>query len=265
MRRILNFAFCTGLMATSSASAQLITINEPSLNLGFNTLVAAMAADGAALYTGPGEANAIPFSTVSWDASNSKWVVGSLLSEVGDLAFQLQAQNQKFFYMAGNEKNIGFIAGKSRSLNELFVNASKMGYPDQRQSLFDYSDQVAATDGPGDTAQLLNPVGLPIRLQFEHINQTLSPLGPIFQSDESRFGIFRQVTFDQRGIVAGFGDDWLFRIDDDNAANDNSDDGFFYITGDIHPAPEPSQIAALSLLGLGALLIIRRRLVKRST
>lgn len=263
MNKILKLAICTGIISPFCASAQLVTINEPSLNLGFNTLVAAMAADGTALYSGPGEANATPFSTVSWDSSASAWVVGSLLSDAGDLAFQLQAVNQNYFFMVGNEVNVGFVANENWNLDELFVNASKTGYADQRQSLFDYSDHVPANDVAGDTAQLVNPVDLPVRLQFEHINQTLTPFGPIFQGNELQFDIFRQVAFDQQGAVAGFGDDWLFRIDDDNAVDNDRDDGFFYVTGDISPVPEPSQIAALSLLGLGALLIVRRRLVKR--
>lgn len=72
-----------------------------------------------------------------------------------------------------------------------------------------------------------------------------------------RFGIFRLVIIDPQGAVAGFGNEWLFRIDDDNKVDDDTDDGFFYDTGDISPVPEPSAIAALNLLGLGALLFVR--------
>jgi hypothetical protein len=265
MNKILKLAICTGIISPFCASAQLVTINEPSDNTDFNDLVALMADDGAALYTGPGEANAGPFSKVHWDDSTEKWVVGSFGLDEFDLNFELQMVNADYFYMIGNEINIGFVANENWNVDELFVTASKTGYSDRRERLFEYSDVVATNNEAGDTAQLINPeVDLPIRLQFEHINKTLSPLGSIYQSNELRFSIFRQVNVDDQGDVASDGKDWLFRIDDDNSYDDDTDDGFFYVTGDISPVPEPSQIAALSLLGLGALLIVRRRLVKRN-
>jgi hypothetical protein len=221
-----------------------------------------MAVDGAALYSGPGEANASPFSIVHWDTSDSKWVVGSFSTDGIDLNFELQLVNQQYFYMFGNEINIGFVANENENLDELFLNVHKTVYTDQRVRLFDYSDKLTANNVPGDTAQLINPVELPLRLEFEHINQTLTPLGPVFQAEELRFSMYRQVIVDDQGQVASFGWDWLFGIDDDNTADQDLDDGFFYVSG-IQPVPEPSQIAALSLIGLGAFLFIRRRLGKR--
>lgn len=270
MNKILKLAICTGIISPFCASAQLITVSEPSTSASFNALVALMAADEAALGTGAGEANASIFSEVHWDTDANVWVTGSLSNDNNDLNFELIDVNFKYFLQTGQNIDIGFVGNENWDLDELFVNAyalGDLGNSDPRVSLFDYSDNAPANDFPGDTARLtLTPnTQAPVVLEFEHINQTSSPLGPLYQSSEIRFKMYRGVNVDGNGAITSYkNDEWLFGINDRNKNFDkDSDDGYFFINGDIRPVPEPSQIAALSLLGLGALLVIRRRIVKR--
>lgn len=271
MNKLLKLAICAGIISPVCASAQLITVSDPSTSGTFNALISLMAADEAALGVGNGEANASAFSDLYWDTSDNKWVTGSLSTDNADLNFQLIGTNYQYFIQKGPSINIGFVSNENWDLDELFVNAyapGDLGNSDPRVSLFDYSDNVAANNTPGDTVELklADGVDAPVVLEFEHINQTSSPLGPLYQSSEIRFKMFQGVSVDDQGAVTGMIDDqWLFGINDRNKVFDkDSDDGYFYITGDISPVPEPSQIAALSLLGLGALLIVRRRLVKKN-
>lgn len=270
MNKILKLAICAGVISPICASAQLITVTEPGTSGTFNALISLMAADEAALGVGSGEANPSLYSQVYWDSSASSWVTGSLSTDVADLSFELITVNFKYFVMTGDQFDIGFVGNENWDLDELFLNAyalGDLGNSDPRVSLFDYSDNVPANDLPGDTAEvkLTDGTDLPVILEFEHINQTSSPLGPLYQSSEIRFKMFRGVNVDGNGDVASLKDnEWLFAINDrDKNFDKDSDDGFFYVKGDIRPVPEPSQIAALSLLGLGALLVVRRRILKR--
>lgn len=245
-------------------SGQLITVSKPSTDSLFNTLISVMASDADALGVGNGEANATVFDKLHWDASENKWEVGSFSSELGDVNFQLQAQNEQFF-KTSSTLNIGFVSNENWDLNELFVNASKTGFADQRFSLFEYSDNVPANDVPGATASILaTGLSTPVVLKFEHINQTLTPFGPVFQANEMRFNMFRQVFVDVQNEVLFNGNSWLFGINDrDKGFDADGDDGYFYITGDISPVPEPSSIAFLSVGMLIAITVIKRRFSKK--
>ncbi|NDV62336.1 PEP-CTERM sorting domain-containing protein [Puniceicoccales bacterium CK1056] len=272
MRKLLKLAVCAGIVSPFCASAQLITVNEPSTSGSFNALISLMAADGAALHVGNGEANATAFTQLYWDVSASAWEVGSLSTDIEDFNFQLRNTNVQYFVQTGPTVDVGFVSNENWDLDELFINAyavGDLGNSDPRVSLFDYSSKPGstATDVPGDTAELVlaDGVSAPVILEFEHINQTVSPLGPLYQSNEIRFNMFQGVNVDAQGAVVSYiKNEWLFGINDKNTDFDgDGDDGYFYFSGDIRPVPEPSQIAALSLLGLGAFLFVRRRLMKR--
>jgi hypothetical protein len=229
-----------------------------------------MAGDEAALGVGNGEANATTFSQVYWDDSAQSWVTGSLSNDSTDLNFQLITVNLQYFIQTGQSVDIGFIGNENWDLDELFVNAyapGDIGNSDPRASLFEYSDVRAANNIAGDTARLSLTQGTdaPVILEFEHINQTSSPLGPLYQSSEIRFRMFQGVSVDEQGSITSYiSNQWLFGINDKNTSFDSDgDDGYFLFSGSIRPVPEPSQIAALSLVGLVAFLFIRRRLMKR--
>jgi hypothetical protein len=77
-----------------------------------------------------------------------------------------------------------------------------------------------------------------------------------------KFKIFRSV--ENYGTAnETFSNEYILAIDDRRESLIDFDDGFFYVTGDITPVPEPSLIAALAVTGMGGFLVLRRRLIAK--
>jgi hypothetical protein len=263
MKALYHYTLLAGAILPAAASAQLINVGPAGA--AFNSIVTAFASDGPGLYVGPGEANASLFDKFYWDSSESEWVTGSYSNDVSDSNFMRVAVNQESF-LSNGPLDIGFIANENKDFNQLFVSA-KSGPTSERLSLFNYSDASGSLDEPPAAKSVTLEAGVvgPLAFTFDHVNHTTGPGTPVLQEEELRFTMFQSVLV-SGGVVtnAGLGTEWIFGISDRDQGFDNDgDDGYFYIAGTISPVPEPSQIAALALLGMGGFLFIRRKFLSK--
>lgn len=271
MKNTYKLAILTAALSPAVASAQLINITDPATSGAFQSLVSLMALDSDNLKIGPLSNNLVPYNEFHWDADGGsfnwgEWNTSGLSGNSDDINFQLVATNQDYFFMRG-DIDIGLVAFENWNDDELFVSAydvDSVGTADPKASLFRYSDQVGG-DAEGETRGLtLNTTEVPVVLEFSHLNNTTgSP--ELVQGNELRFTMFRQVITDEFANFVSYGSEWILALNDNNGGFDGDvDDGIFYISGDISPVPEPSQIAALALFGLGGLLYIRKRMTKKA-
>lgn len=267
-----------GLLAPLAASAQLVTPGTPfgpgDPGDAFHGITTDMSAAVGALgdgihFNGSGSQN-LDANPLHLSVEDSFVWTGSdfVGSPAAGQEFVALTDNVTHFLMTG-DFSIGYFGNESYDDNELYMTADLDQTPGGEEwilntvnnngALFDYDG--GDPNSPHDAPMSYNFVKGPdnefenVYLQFVHFNRTQGDLG--YQDAENQFKIFAEV---DSGEFTGH---YIMAIADRNDNFDGDrDDGFFYLQGDIVPVPEPSQIAALSVLGLGALLFVRRRIRK---
>jgi len=258
MNKKLTLAIGTGILAPFFASAQLVDVTDLAAGTFFDT-ISAMNADVLALQD-EGDALARDASTIYWTGTTFESTGGA-----GDLKLVDVTPIQPFFRMTG-DFSIGYLGNESGDDNELWMTAYDSNTAPTLSEVFklyDYdADDPNSTDDP-PMADLVNlEAGVDKAfIQFTHKNEGPKPanISQANQDDPIRFKVYREQ--DENG---NFGLNYLFAIADrDTTFDADRDDGFFFLSGNIVPVPEPSQIAALALLGLGGFLYVRRRFSKK--
>ena len=269
-----------GLLAPLAASAQFVSVAPGSpempgqlLPSGFHQTTTAMNADVFALGDGFHNSGAGPEDFDSnplhlslenefyWDGTNF-----SAGDPGGAQKFEFVTPNFTHFVMSG-DFSIGYIGNESNDDNELYMTADLDTAPGGEQwvlstindngALFDYDGADPNSDDDAPMSYGFNKesdyANDDLFLQFVHYNRTQTSMGT--QGSFDRFKIFAEIENDE------FTGHYIMAVADRNSNFDGDrDDGFFYLQGDITPVPEPSQLAALALVGLGGFLYIRRRI-----
>lgn len=176
-----------------------------------------------------------------------------------DLLFTTQTfvevkPNYEAFFFQGSIE-IGFFGNESGDRNAMGLLLTSVSNPvDQVEinPLFSYQ----ASNSPAWSAS----INTNQYTKAEFFHQNLSRPNSAFQKEEAKFKMFQAYDED----LQLFSDAYIFAIDDRMDNSVDFDDGFFYITGEIVPVPEPSAIAAMAIVGLGGLLYIRKRITGRN-
>ena len=280
MKSVTKLVLTAAILSPLAASAQFITISSPNVTTNtpnadiFHDTVIRMWQDVDNLKTPepngvPGDLDLSVESSFWWDDTNS------VFSDVSGTTQFIEIGVEPFFKLANAGApasfGIGYFGNESDDDNELYV----AGYNNALKTLTDTDDTNITYESPDgyklfdyDTDDPNSPDGPPMSytialdqgvneayIQFTHWNR--NPLWPdsAVQDEPQRFKFW--AGYDGNGTATG---EYLIAVSDrDFGFDQDRDDGFFYLSGDIVPVPEPSQIAALALLGLGGLLIVRRR------
>jgi hypothetical protein len=249
MKTYIKLAICAGIIFPLVSSAQLINVTNEGGT--FFNLVSDMNSDFSPELEIPG------YTTVAYDIDNADFVTDPTVAELGSLSantiiFNEINPNVDFFTVYEWAK-VGFIGNENGMQNQLsvrsYTDATLTTAVDNVQ-LFDYDINGNPTPPPA-ARRIANtdadPFNNPVVIQFEHTNPTTLTTT---QSNMLRFKIFQGTGADSNKYLLG--------IDDLETDKVDFDDGVFYL--EVSPIPEPSQIAALSVLGLGLLLVVRRRM-----
>ncbi|MEX0323600.1 MAG: PEP-CTERM sorting domain-containing protein [Puniceicoccaceae bacterium] len=287
MKNIFKLAFLVAILSPVIASAQLITLSGPLTaddpspsGSSFHDLAWAMANDNETLFSTPydpgwkdnpptdDKTDLTVTTDFAFDLVNEQWEAD--LTFDGDHINFVRIANVPFFFLREGGADFAFIGNESSHDNEIYVKAynSDMSKNEfHTDPLADYDEADPNPTDPVDTAPVSWGIGLGpditdgvALVQFWHFNLNL-PAAEVManQADTERFTFWAGINEDQS--LSG---DFLMAISDrDGKADADIDDGIFYFRGDITPVPEPSQIAGLALLGLGAALYIRRRFTKK--
>lgn len=256
MKNLLKSAICAGLtlplLSYASVSVGPARTSTDFSEDAFHDLITAMNVDSQELFTAEGDSlsvkSPIYFNVTTQLPFNVQgdWDLTADGSAVESIEFKEVTNFEAFVFGQGGTLDIGFIGEESTHDNELgFYEGGT--YTD----LFSYN---AGGETPPMSHTLTASAGDIIK--FAHKNDTINSEGMQIQPD--RFRIW-EVSETPAGQNA-----YLFAVADRNANVDSDyDDGFFYVVGDISPIPEPSHIAVLATMGLGVLLVVRRRLIKK--
>jgi hypothetical protein len=245
MKNLLKLAICTAICPLVS-SGQSIDITNPDNTVDpFSNLVAAMYSDASTLYVPS------PFSDFNFALTSPTTGTFTVPGTAGnpDFYFNLVASNPPSFTLSSpsDYAKVGYFGNENWDQNSLSVKDDT----NTSSNLFTYNigGGVAPTVGPPQVATLtVNPQFASASFHFEHTNPTT---GTTDQTNQGRFHFFR--AYDVNGNALN---SWVIGIDDRENDLVDFDDGFFYL----QVVPEPSHIAAMAVLGLGALLVIRRRI-----
>ena len=269
MKYITKTAICLTILSPVFAAAQLVNIGAqnttpaaPSGNT-FHDLIISMSAGAVDLFTPEGESLSIQ-DNIYFDAGN--WESGSSVSASAINLVKVD-NNFPFFTLTG-DLDIGYIGNESDDDNELYMSAYTSPLdlaPTQGPTkLFDYDADTPAegdVNPPASYSMTLEDNVNQAFVQFTHVNMNPSWASEAHQDDPIRFKLYAE--FD---VAGGYTGNFLYAIADREQAFDgDQDDGFFFLSGALAPVvPEPSQIASLALLGMGALLYVRRRFTKKA-
>jgi hypothetical protein len=259
------------------ASAQLVTISGPltasdTVPSGslFHDLAWAMTNDNEGLYSAPWDP--IPDdprdlstkTSFSFDTVNDVWEGTQTFD--GDHINFTQIPNKPHFFLYGTA-DIAYIGNESSHDNELWMAAYSLDMQTVQgpTMLADYDDGDPNSTPPLDVPPVswnLSLIGAEkVMVQFLHVNRNL----PVSEMVATQACTERFTFWAGMNEIGEYTGDFLMAISDRDGKKDaDVDDGLFYFRGEITPVPEPSQIAGLALLGLGAALFIRRRLARKS-
>lgn len=251
MKHLLKLAICSAVLCPLMSSGQSISVLNPDTSQPFYNLVTAMYNDANDLY------DSVTFTDFNF-TTDALTVPGGtdgdfiapaagFTSKGTDFYFSRVASNPPAFTIPSDGYiKIGYFGNENWDLNSLSVK-DNTGY---EETLFDYdvSGGTGSTVGPPQAATITVASGnTSATVHFMHDNPVK---GTNVQSDEKRFHFFKG--YDLSGAELPV---WVIGIDDRENDLVDFDDGFFYL----QVVPEPSQIAMLAVLGLGALLLVRRR------
>jgi hypothetical protein len=239
----------------------------------FHGTVIGMNVDVSDLYVP--ESNTGQYNEIAYDPSSNDWWTNTLstpaskpLTTDPDVLFfeEISPDNKtQFFIEGGASFDIGYFGNENGDLNLLYTIDN--GSAPNRLDLFKYDEDGGVGPdnalGPPQSYNVKNNDNFKVSFQFWHEDISAGPIAN--QSEPKKFKMFQAVEYDEdTGDRIGFIDnEYIFGIDDRMRALEDWDDGFFYVRGDISPVPEPSQIALLSILGLGGFLYLRRRRAAR--
>jgi hypothetical protein len=290
MKIQIKIGLIVGLLAPLAASAQPL-LTEPGLvempgQVGptqFHATVTAMAANVERLADGTHLIQGInPKVTIDYESDGFHLSVadefywnGTVFDSVddgGQFTTKFTKTDVNKLFRVGEDLSIGYIGNESDDDNELYVRAvsdltntpalqqmlvDRNGIP----ALFDYdafTNDPNSLDDPPMSYTFQREAGYAgdIFIELVHMNRTQADMATHVQED--RFRIFEETLNGQRT-----GNYLMAIADRDNNFDGDVDDGFFLLGGDVVPVPEPSQIAALAMAGLGGLLYVRRRIAKK--
>lgn len=245
------------------ALAQLIDIgpNETPAttpNSAFYDTIAAMAADSLALQTPEGDGLAKSNSVIYWNGTTFE---STASGTPGELKLVDVTPAQSFFKIT-ETAYVGYFGNESGDDNEFLIEAAdNPNAPSITEGpilLYDYDagDKNSTDDPPIANSITLEAGVSQAFVTFTHFNRTKGNLDT--QDDPLQFKVFRE-----EKANGAFGFQWLFAIADRVQSFDSDlDDGFFFVQN-LQPVPEPTQVALLALLGLGGVLVVRRRLTAK--
>ena len=267
MKKLITIAITTGMLSPLFTLGQ-VSVSDPSPNPVFQTLINDMNADVSDLFVydtfRPTEGPV--YDEIMFDQSNQDfWTNGSNPPDPGVPSVQKPGSvaEKKFVEISPNVEaftffgegllDVGFLGNSSIDANEFFAEIITPSQSDELLFMYEEIDDDPAT------VQLENTDTSDAVIRFGHDDTSVSIIEN--QSNTDKFKMFQAVSKDGAGNFTGdlIPGEFIFAIDDRTDDAIDYDDGFFYLNGDIAPVPEPSQIAALALLGLGGYLYIRRR------
>ena len=267
MNKKITLALATGMLSPVFVFGQ-VTITEPSPNGVFNALVNQMESDKQDLYVvdiwRPAEGppyNEIFFDSVAGDFwTNSSPPSYKQAGSVADKKFVELPVNIPAFVLDGDggTLDVGYFGNSSIDLNDLILEIITPTMGAGSLFLYDEDNNGLDANDPPRTVAVDNNYNVDSVIRFAHDDQTVGIYED--QRDENKFKMFQAVDLRDGTAIEN---EYIFAIDDRTNDAVDFDDGFFYLNGDIAPVPEPSQIAALALLGLGGFLYIRRRRMAR--
>ncbi|NBD37263.1 MAG: PEP-CTERM sorting domain-containing protein [Verrucomicrobia bacterium] len=264
MKKIITLVTAAGMLSPAFVFGQ-VSITEPNPNAVFNGFIDQMESDKQDLYVvdiwriseGP------PYTEIFFDSvAGDFWTNSSPgLKEAGSVAthkFVEMTVNLPAFLIPGNGgiMDVGYFGNSSIDLNELILEVDTPVAGSESLFLYDEDNNGADPDDPPRTVAVVNDYAANAVVRFAHDDLSVGVFAD--QSDENKFKMFQAVDpLDGSPII----DEYIFAIDDRTGDAIDFDDGFFYVNST--PVPEPSQIAALALLGLGGFLYVRRRRTAR--
>lgn len=264
-KQLLTLVFA--LVFTTSLFSQVVTVSPVTNGIFYDT-VSQMSDSSADLYqdhiSGPLESFMFTtdlFTNSKFYADNDSQFFNESSTSLGiDLFFTKISTNIEGFAANGNA-NIGFFGNESHDRNKLLVKGyTKDGLEVQTELVFDYHYSVGASVTPPPTAYTVSAdPNAPVNsfYSYWHDNQVK---GLAEQKSESRFAMFQ--SYDP--VSQELGNEWIFAIDDREDEWIDYDDGFFYVSGDLTPVPEPSSIAFIAAIGLVGVICLNYRKKNRS-
>lgn len=269
MKNLIKLSLIAGCTIPAVSHGLTLGVTDPATG-PFVDLVNLMAADVQTLFQGNGgfggsagaytqmffETDETTFG--NWHTNDNGPIDFGTLGS--GLLFQQVANFSSFIFTGSIE--IGFLGNESWDRNLLTLQITN-GIDTAEEELFSYrrggiAPNVATTSGldaGSPNTLIVTPGETPVEGTFFHYNRpaTANVVAP--QGNPLKFKMFRLVNEDNT-----FGDAYIIAIDDRMRDLVDFDDGFFYVTGDLTPVPEPSLIAGLAVFGLGIIVIARRKL-----
>lgn len=246
MKNLLKLAICTAVIFPLVSSGQSIDVTNPDNSGFFHELVTGMNSDVSTLY--------VPTAYSDFEYTHTGLNSGDFDAPgVGlpyTFRFELMAVNPTEFTLSGNEyARVGYFGNESMDVNTLKVQDNLLKTTDLYT--YDQFGGVAPTTTPQSSSLKIQSPETSASFKFWHNNPIA---GLTDQTNTDRFKFFQ--AYDANGTMLNA---WVIGIDDRENDLVDFDDGFFFL----QVVPEPSHIAGLAVLGLGALLMIRRRIKSR--
>lgn len=261
MKNLAKLMILAGATIPAAASAQL-TLTASAASPQFTALINSMHSHAMPAL------DDIPAGKVTFNPT-SGWTtnVATFTSDISG--------ETKYFETIGNAETIqfvtdfqiGFFGNESIDQNALDFFASLVSDPSDTDSLitpegdwnFLYQGQIG--NNPAKSVNVgWTPSNEAIAGIFFHRDISQGIDGD--QSQPAKFRIYQEYVESVPGnedFVATGG--FLFAIDDRMGQDDDWDDGLFYLFSEgATPVPEPAAIAGMAVLGMGIMLVIRRRL-----
>lgn len=255
------------LMFATGLAGQVVTTTSINSGLFYNT-VSFMSDSSSELYqdhtSGPLES--IMFTTnlftggTFYADNDSKYFDEPSTSLGANLYFTRIDTNIEGFEANGTA-NIGFFGNESADRNKLLIKGyDGSGNEIQSKCLFDYRSSASSSNTPAPSAYTISPdSNAPAGSYYSYSHE--NPIkGLSEQKNTSRFAMFQ--SYDP--LTLELNNEWIFAIDDRETGLVDYDDGFFYITGDITPVPEPSGIALIAAVALVGVISLNYRKKNRS-
>lgn len=178
-----------------------------------------------------------------------------------DFYFTKIATNVEAFAAKGTS-TIGFFGNSSNDNNKLLVKGFDNNENQiQNNLIFDYAKSPSTSVTPAPTAyEVSGDANAPINSNYSYWHD--NPVkGATYQGNENRFAMFQSYN----PFTQELSNEWIFAIDDREDDLIDYDDGFFYVTGDLTPVPEPSLVGFLAVLGVIGIVFFNNRKKSNNT
>lgn len=162
--------------------------------------------------------------------------------------FQEMDQNLNGFVLDGT-MSVGFFGNESWDKNKMILEAKNGSESQIVDPLIEYA-KTGNTPATGLDITSVNGTSI---VKFIHENKKTGAVAD--QSDPLKFKTFQKIDpFTMEPL-----NEYVMFIDDRMNSKIDHDDGFFYVTGDMTPVPEPALISIIALAGLATIVYFKRK------